>query len=171
VTGVVVIDEWFPVPVPDNVIMADTAFLYSAYAFMHMRSQQPVAVRVGDHSGIHEYCQFVLGPAGAVEIGDHSTIVSTTFSTNGRVVIGDCVMFGYGVVIADDPVAVPGSTASPETVTIGDNTWIGARSVLLPGADIGHDSVIGAGSVVDFAVPAGVMVAGQPARVVSDLRR
>ncbi len=49
---------------------------------------------------------------------------------------------------------------------IGSRCFIGAHSILLPGVTIGDGSIVGAGSVVTRDVPAGTIVAGNPARVV-----
>ena len=49
-----------------------------------------------------------------------------------------------------------------EKVIIGENTWIGYGVVILPGVEIGPNSIIGAGSVVTKSIPAGVMAAGNP---------
>jgi maltose O-acetyltransferase len=54
-------------------------------------------------------------------------------------------------------------------VTIGSNVWIGAAAIVCPGVSVGDDSIIGAGSVVTRDVPAGVVAAGVPARVVREL--
>jgi acetyltransferase-like isoleucine patch superfamily enzyme len=54
-------------------------------------------------------------------------------------------------------------------VSIGDNVWIGAMSMILPGAVIGDHSVIGAGSIVTGAIPARSLAVGAPARVVREL--
>lgn len=51
-------------------------------------------------------------------------------------------------------------------VNIGDNVWIGARAVLLPGVSIGECSVVAAGAVVTRDVPPYALVAGVPAKVV-----
>ena len=48
---------------------------------------------------------------------------------------------------------------------IGNNVWIGAGAVILPGITIGDDSVIGAGSIVTKDIPAGVVAVGNPCRV------
>lgn len=48
-------------------------------------------------------------------------------------------------------------------VKIGDNVWIGARAVILPGVTIGNNVVVAAGSVVTRDVPDNVVVAGVPA--------
>ncbi len=50
-------------------------------------------------------------------------------------------------------------------VHIGDNCWIGAGAIILPGVTIGNGSVVAAGSVVTKDVPDDVMVAGVPAIV------
>ena len=50
-------------------------------------------------------------------------------------------------------------------MTIGNRVWIGGGAIIIPGITIGDDSVIGAGSVVTRDVPAGVVVTGNPARI------
>ncbi|MFI0999417.1 sugar O-acetyltransferase [Streptomyces galbus] len=54
-------------------------------------------------------------------------------------------------------------------ITIGDNVWLGGGAIVLPGVTIGHDSVIGAGSVVTKDVPPNVVAVGNPARPVRNL--
>ena len=48
-------------------------------------------------------------------------------------------------------------------VLIGNDVWVGANAIILPGVTIGNYSVIGAGSVVTKDVPEGVLAAGNPA--------
>jgi len=58
-------------------------------------------------------------------------------------------------------------------ITIGSEVFVGAYTILLPGVEIGDRVVIGAGSVIARSVPSGVVVAGNPARVLGtfdDLR-
>ncbi|MDU0114564.1 DapH/DapD/GlmU-related protein [Psychrosphaera aquimarina] len=83
------------------------------------------------------------------------------------------------VEIGDDFVSAPGSIilshdASPfmhtgkyriEKTIIGDKVFLGANSVVLPGVTISNNVIVGAGSVVTKDVPEGVVVAGNPARV------
>ena len=78
---------------------------------------------------------------------------------------------GHEVTFADGFAATPGpgsdNDGRPETnIVLGENCWVGARTVLLAGTRIGTGSIIGAGTVVDFDVPPYVVVAGNPARVV-----
>lgn len=54
-------------------------------------------------------------------------------------------------------------------VTIGDNVFIGAESVVLPGVTIGNNVIVGANSTVTHDVPDGVVVAGSPAKVICSL--
>lgn len=59
---------------------------------------------------------------------------------------------------------------SAKPVSIGDDVWIGGGVIVLPGASIGCGAVIGAGSVVTGAIPAGVVAAGNPCRVIRSLQ-
>lgn len=59
--------------------------------------------------------------------------------------------------------------ASP--VTIGDNVWIGGGSIINPGVTIGANTVIGSGSVVTQSLPANVLAAGVPAKVIREIWR
>lgn len=54
-------------------------------------------------------------------------------------------------------------------VTLGDNVWLGLRTIVCKGVTIGDNSVIGAGSVVTGDIPANVVAAGNPARVIKRL--
>lgn len=56
-----------------------------------------------------------------------------------------------------------------EPVTIGDNVWLGSRVIVLKGVSIGENSVVAAGSVVTRSLPANVVAAGVPARVIKQL--
>jgi acetyltransferase-like isoleucine patch superfamily enzyme len=168
-------DDWFPAPVPANVILGERTWLYSAFAFLHYRSERACGLRVGHDTGIYTETFFDLGPDGAVEIGDYCTVAGPIFSTNGRVVIGSHVLISREVVIADAFDAAPrppqpGPAVRPPEpaadIYVGDCAWIGSRAVLLSGARLGEGAIVGAVTVVDFAVPPFAVVAGNPARVV-----
>ena len=54
-------------------------------------------------------------------------------------------------------------------ITIGKNVWIGIASTVLPGVTIGDNSIVGANSVVTHDVPPNTIVAGSPARKIGDV--
>lgn len=95
--------------------------------------------------------------------------VNCNFIDDGQITIGRAVMFGPAVTIA-----TVGHPIHPELrgymycdgVTIGDNCWIGAGSVICPGVTIGENTVIGAGSVVTKDIPANSVAAGNPCKVI-----
>ncbi len=58
---------------------------------------------------------------------------------------------------------------SAAPMTIEDNVWLGGGVTVTPGVTIGHDSVIGAGSVVTKDIPPGVVAAGVPCRVIREI--
>ena len=58
---------------------------------------------------------------------------------------------------------------SAEPIELGDNVWLGGGAIVCPGVTIGDDTVVGAGAVVTRDLPAGVVAAGVPARVVREI--
>jgi maltose O-acetyltransferase len=87
-----------------------------------------------------------------------------------QVTIGDFTLFGPAVQIytATHPLdaALRRKQESGRPVAIGADVWVGGGAVICPGVTIGARSVIGAGSVVTRDVPAGVLAAGNPCRVI-----
>lgn len=87
-----------------------------------------------------------------------------------EVTIGHNVFFAPRVQLltATHPVEAAERIKGPELarpIHIGDNVWLGAGVIVCPGVSIGNDTTIGAGSVVVRDVPAGVVAAGNPCRV------
>ena len=92
----------------------------------------------------------------------------------GPITLGDSVMLGPNVQVLTavhplDPARRRAGWQRAVPVVIGDNAWLGGGAVVLPGVTIGADAVVGAGSVVTRDVPPGVLVVGNPARVVRAL--
>ncbi len=91
-----------------------------------------------------------------------------------RVEIGDNCLLGPGVHIyaATHPVDAARRIEGPEygePVTVGDDVWLGGRAVINPGVSIGDGSVVASGAVVTRDVPDGVVVGGNPARVIREV--
>jgi maltose O-acetyltransferase len=87
------------------------------------------------------------------------------------ITIGDNVMFGPAVSVytAGHPIVADVRNEDLEyghPITIGSNVWIGGNAVICPGVTIGDNVVIGAGAVVTKDIPANVVAAGNPARVI-----
>lgn len=91
----------------------------------------------------------------------------------GGLTIGDDVLIGYESIIMtsthnyqnpDTPIRLQGSYRKP--VVIGNDVWLGARVIVLPGVTIGDGAVVGSGAVVTQDVPVYAVVAGVPARVI-----
>jgi maltose O-acetyltransferase len=57
---------------------------------------------------------------------------------------------------------------SAHPISIGARAWLGGGAIVLPGVEIGHDTIIGAGSVVTRSVEPGVVAVGNPCRVIAD---
>lgn len=139
-------------------------------------------IEIGDHCVIGAHVTLTagmmpdldLGPGTVLRLGDGvvlgrgSHVVADT-----TVTVGDDVFCGPYVYITstnhsyDDP-EQPVGRQWPRTapVTIGPGSWLGAGAVILPGARLGRNVVVAAGSVVRGEVPDHAVVAGAPARVV-----
>ena len=162
--------DWYPDPLPANVALGEGAWIYSTFAFLHHRAARRDAVRVGRDTGLYYGTTFVTGPDAVIDIGEFGVVAGPTISTNGRVEIGHHALISYGVTLCGSAVSVPGDEGDGD-IFVGDDVWIGARATLLPGARIGDGAIVAAQTVVDFEVPAGALVAGQPARIVRRAQR
>ena len=99
---------------------------------------------------------------------------NATLVDDTHIYIGDCTMLGPNVVIA-----TAGHPILPELrekalqynlpVHIGKNCWLGAGVIVLPGVTIGDNTVIGAGSVVTKDIPANVVAVGNPCKVLREI--
>lgn len=113
-----------------------------------------------------------------LKIGDNVSINrGCVINAAGGVTIFNDVLVGPGVVIysqnhnyddINQKINKQGYNLSP--VLIRENVWIGARVIILPGVKIGSNSIIGAGSVVTKNVESNVVVAGNPAKEIKNLR-
>ena len=97
-----------------------------------------------------------------------------TLVDDGHIYVGDHVMFGPNVTIATanhpmEPSLRERGLQYNRDVYIGENTWIGANAVVVPGVTIGKNCVIGAGSVVTRDIPDGVVAVGNPCRVLREV--
>ena len=96
---------------------------------------------------------------------EHNARIDTMF--RDRITIGRNLIAAPGSVILAHDAALVNKTGQHrvENTTIGDNVYIGVNAVILPGARIGNNAIIGAGSVVNGRVPDNMVASGNPARV------
>lgn len=121
-----------------------------------------------------------LRPGAALRIGSGVRMSGTTICAADQVTIGDRCVIGADVIIADTDFHTldPALRASPadaahaavRPVTIGADVFIGGRSIILKGVQVGTGAVIGAGSVVVDDVPSGAISAGNPARMIKTVQ-
>ena len=125
---------------------------------------------IGKQSGIEDYA-CINNAVGEIRIGNntriglHNTII-------GPVHIGNQVNLAQGVVISglnhnyqdtNKPISEQG--VSTNLITIQDDVWVGANSVIAADVTIGRHCVIGAGSVVTKDIPDNSVVGGVPAKI------
>ncbi|MBB2946805.1 maltose O-acetyltransferase [Actinoplanes lutulentus] len=122
-----------------------------------------------------------IRPPFQCDYGFQTTVGARTFANFGLVVldvakvtIGDDVQIGPNVQLltATHPLE-PGPRRdkweSAEPIVIGDNVWLGGGVIVCPGVTIGENTVVGAGSVVVKDLPSNVVAVGSPARVIREL--
>jgi acetyltransferase-like isoleucine patch superfamily enzyme len=135
-------------------------------------------LRVGRDTLFEPGCWLTLGPAARIDIGAGCFLNrETMLAALERIQIGDHVMFANGCFVGDadhaydDPdVPVTWQGFVPRgPVRIRDNVWFGVNCVVTGGVEIGDRAVIGANSVVTQSVPAGVIAAGAPAKVIREI--
>ena len=125
----------------------------------------PKAV-IGDDCNICSHCLI----ENDVIIGDRVTVKSGVQLWDG-LRVGDDVFIGPNVTFTNDRLPRSGNRGFIAEITvIGDRASIGAGAVLLPGLRVGTGAMVAAGSVVTKDVPDGVLVMGNPARVVGEAK-
>ena len=129
---------------------------------------------LGRHSVVESY-SCVNNAVGDVVIGDYTRIgIHNTII--GPVTIGSHVNLAQGITVtalnhnfADKNKRIDEQGVSTKPVVIGDDVWIGANAVILPGVTIGKHAVVAAGAVVTTDVPENTVVGGVPAKVIKKL--
>ncbi len=122
--------------------MGDESTIYP-FVMIH----EPEHVRIGARCAIAEFVH--IWGSGGITIGNdvliasHAAITSVTHDPKAR-----CFR----------------ETTVRKAVEIGDNVWIGAGAIILPGISIGMGSIIGAGAVVTKSVPPGTLIVGVPGK-------
>ena len=131
-------------------------------------------LKLGKKVQISSFCK-IKSISGFLEIGVNSHIGSGSFiaSHSGGLYIGNDVLIGPNVSIVasnykydrmDIPFRMQGY--SSKGIILGNNVWAGAGSVFLDGSNIGDGVIVSPNSVVSGTIPPGVIVQGNPAKVI-----
>jgi acetyltransferase-like isoleucine patch superfamily enzyme len=182
--------DWWPQPIPPNVIFGEGFYCESAQIFRHLKTKAPHAVVFGNHVSCYAGCSFAVGENGICSVGDFTLLNGALVMAEERIEIGSHCLISWNVGIADSDfhplepaqriidahALAPFFTDRPPRpklrtapVIISDNVWIGMNAVILKGVTIGENSVVAAGAVVTKSVPPNVVVAGNPAVVTKQL--
>ena len=121
-----------------------------------------------------------LRPQAELVIGDNFRASGVTLCAANRITIGHRVMMGANVTVVDtdfhaaDPLvrasAEDAASARSTPVDIGDDVFVGMNAIILKGVQVGAGARIGAAAVVTRDVPAGAVVAGNPAVIISSAK-
>jgi len=163
----------------------------------YIRLLAPLYQHRGRHSVIHRSVRMDTPPYRRFSLGDHSVIESFSCVNNavgdivighhtriglhntviGPVTIGNHVNLAQGITVTalnhnfsntDKRIDEQGVSTTP--VTLGDDIWVGANAVILPGVTIGNHAVVAAGAVVTKDVPPYTLVGGVPAKIIKSLK-
>ena len=129
--------------------------------------------------GLYQRSIIVARYGGIIEIGDGFGISGSTIYAFDSIKIGKNATIGANCKIIDNdfhPIDAEKRNANLNEeftghapITIGDNCFIGMNSIILKGTTLGHNVVIGAGSVVHGKFPSNCIIAGNPAKIIKSL--
>ena len=161
-----------------------------------IRILSPLYQHRGKHSVIHSSVRMDTPPYRKFSLGDYSVIESFACINNavgdviignytriglhntiiGPVTIGHHVNLAQGITVTalnhkfENPdIRIDEQGVSTKPVVIGNDIWVGANAIILPGVTIGDHSVIAAGAIVTKDVPPHSLVAGVPAKIIKQI--
>ena len=132
-------------------------------------------VILGDRVAIHSNVVLEAGRQGSITLGAGSSIhpgcqlkayIAPILIGEGVMIAANVALYSYDHGLApDQPIRKQPITAKGP-ITIENEAWVGTAAIILSGVTIGEGAVVAAGAVVTRDVPAGAIVAGNPARII-----
>ena len=117
------------------------------------------SISLGENANLGSNC--LIHAESPVRVGKHVLIASYCYLVGG----GNHDFSRTDIPIIQQPSVTKGG------ISIGDGAWLGARATILDGANVGHDSIVGAGAVVLESLPESVIAAGVPARTIKQRKQ
>lgn len=131
--------------------------------------------RLHDRAQLARYVEITV-KRGQLEVGENVFVgTGSILVARKEITIGSNTLIAEYVTIRDHDHAIGLGAGLAErgfneaSIRIGRDVWIGAKATITRGVSIGDNAVIAAGAVVTRDVPAGVMVAGVPARLIKEI--
>jgi len=146
-----------------RISLGDGVILSSGWEEYHLALHRPVKL-----DALLESSEIVVG-AGSILHGTHIFAVGQVRIGRRCMLAGNTVMMDCNYHPLEPELRHVALSFDYEPVVLGDNVWIGLNTILLPGASVGENSVIGAGSVVTRPIPPDCVAAGNQARVIRRL--
>ena len=152
------------------------------YGFTTFQKSSNAYIRIGENNvfrsnprsnliGINRPCILTAHDRAILTIGSDCGFSGTVIGCFKHISLGDHVRCGANTLITDgDWHSDDKRSGIPKPVIIGNNVWLGVNVIVLKGVSIGHNSVIGAGSVVTKNIPENVIAAGNPCRVIRSIK-
>ena len=139
----------------------------------HLKQLKKLFASFGEHLIIEKgfHCDY----GDKISFGDRVYLnINCTLLDGGKIVIGDDVLLGPNVqILTINHPLLPkerlNKTNLAKNISIGNNVWIGAGAIILPGVDIGDGTVVGAGSLVSKNLDRNSLYVGNPAVKIKSL--
>ena len=181
--------DWYAGRIPENVTIAESAYVETSFSFLLYRSEQSPGVAIAHGASTYLGTMFDVGRSGHVTLGEYALVHGARIVCDQEIAIDDHALISWNVVLMDSyrlafdpdlrreelrasadvwPRRLQG-TAAARPVRIGRAAWIGFDSCVLPGVTVGDGAIVGARSVVMHDVEPFTIVAGNPARLVRRL--
>ena len=186
------------IPWPSNIILRDNVRIQWTKCLLAEKPYSKIIV--GEHSVIYENAMIESFGNGQISFGECCVIGDNRIYSRGKITFGKRVVTSWNVMLQDfDPHPINPELRARQVnniamnfkpafgkkvyhhdpldfdfsigeITIGDDVWIGANTIILKGVKIGEGSIIAAGAVVPKGdYPARSIIAGNPARVVKSI--
>ena len=129
--------------------------------------------RYTNHIGINHSCILTtIIPSASLQIGKQCGFSGCSITAFERIEIGNNVRVGANCVIADGDFHLDDPrTPSPKPIKIHDNVWLGYGVIVMKGVTIGENTIIGMNSIVTKDIPANCIAAGNPCKIIKEIKK